>query len=165
MAVLVASRCSVSLQFGFAHQPLRSSSSRPMKKPQAGQADRLWARRRAGPSVRLGTAETGVPETAVSCGTSLKPNIDADGAGKDVATLPASKGKNIRSERSGLLVLATVPLVWGTYAPSVKYLYQMGESPPGLLFNFACYVVSVLTFAAVASLNTARRHRTATAGD
>ncbi|CAM9723524.1 unnamed protein product [Ectocarpus sp. 8 AP-2014] len=40
----------------------------------------------------------------------------------------------------------------------------MGESPPGLLFNFACYVVSVLTFAAVAGLNTARRHRTATAG-
>ncbi|CAN0596829.1 unnamed protein product, partial [Ectocarpus sp. 12 AP-2014] len=60
--------------------------------------------------------------------------------------------KNIRSQRSGLLVLATVPLVWGTYAPSVKYLYQMGESPPGLLFNFACYVVSVLTFAAVAGL-------------
>ncbi|CBN78017.1 conserved unknown protein [Ectocarpus siliculosus] len=164
MAVLVASRCSVSLQFGFAHQPLRSSSSRLMKKPQSGQADRLWARRRAGPSVRLNTAETGVPETVVSCNTSLKPDIDADGAGKDGATLPASKGKNIRSERSGLLVLATVPLVWGTYAPSVKYLYQMGESPPGLLFNFACYVVSVLTFAAVASLNTARRHRTATAG-
>ncbi|CAN0396718.1 unnamed protein product, partial [Ectocarpus sp. 12 AP-2014] len=76
----------------------------------------------------------------------------------------ASKEKNIRSQRSGLLVLATVPLVWGTYAPSVKYLYQMGESPPGLLFNFACYVVSVLTFAAVAGLNTARRHRTTTAG-
>ncbi|CAM9817987.1 unnamed protein product, partial [Hapterophycus canaliculatus] len=39
-----------------------------------------------------------------------------------------------------------------------------GESPPGLLFNFACYAVSVLTFAAVAGLNNARTRRTAAAG-
>lgn len=89
-------------------------------------------------------------------------SIAAAGAGKDdgvggTSPYRSSSSKNL-TERGGLLLLSTVPLVWGTYAPSVKYLYQMGDSPPGLLFNFACYVVSVLTFTAVASFN--RRPRT-----
>lgn len=62
-----------------------------------------------------------------------------------------------RSDRGGLLLLATVPLVWGTYGPSVKYMYQMGDGPPGLVFNFGCYLVSVATFAAVAWVNGVRR--------
>lgn len=91
--------------------------------------------------------------------------ISATGAGKDAdaggtsansSSSSSSHSKGL-TERRGLLLLSTVPLVWGTYAPSVKYLYQMGDSPPGLLFNFACYVVSVLTFTAVAGFNKKQR--------
>lgn len=64
------------------------------------------------------------------------------------------KNQNSRDGKmKGLLLLTTVPLVWGTYAPSVKYLYEWrGDSilsPPGLVFNFACYSVSALTLAGV----------------
>ncbi|CAM9089866.1 unnamed protein product [Scytosiphon promiscuus] len=128
---------------------------------QQAQGGRLWARRRINQTARLHLAETGVPDVAAPCDRSLEPaGNDADSPG---SSLPPHTGGNKLTERGGLLLLATVPLVWGTYSPSVKYLYQMGESPPGLLFNFACYAVSVLTFAAVAGLNSARTRRTASA--
>ncbi|CAM9601241.1 unnamed protein product [Chrysoparadoxa australica] len=44
---------------------------------------------------------------------------------------------------SPMLLLASVPLVWGTYGPSVKRMYDMSASaPPGLFFNLACYMVA-----------------------
>lgn len=72
-----------------------------------------------------------------------------------------SKGmtKEKRSDRKGLFLLATVPLVWGTYAPSVKYMYEMSDgaaSPPGLLFNFSSYVVALVTLAGAAWVNKMR---------
>lgn len=113
----------------------------------------LWARRRSGATARLSPAETGVPEVAE------RPDVAAFGhAGKEGDGGSSPSSKNL-TERGGLLLLATVPLVWGTYGPSVKLLYQMGESPPGLLFNFACYAVSVMTFAAVASVSRAKGQR------
>lgn len=79
-----------------------------------------------------------------------------DGNNSENATSPSRKP--IRgTDRRGLLLLATVPLVWGTYGPSVKYLYQMGESTPALLFNFGCYLVSAASLATVAWFNDARR--------
>lgn len=39
---------------------------------------------------------------------------------------PATQGRE-RPVFGGWLLLSTVPLVWGTYAPSVKYLYDVGE--------------------------------------
>eukprot|EP00752_Nemacystus_decipiens_P009160 g8182.t1 len=118
----------------------------------------LWARRRSGVTARLSPAETGVPDVAERPDVAA---IDHAGRGTDGGSSPSSKKL---SERGGLLVLATVPLVWGTYGTSVKLLYQMGESPPGLLFNFACYAVSVMTFAAVASFNKAKGQRPASSG-
>lgn len=116
----------------------------------------LWARRRSGAPVRLSPAETGVPEVVQERPTAGQ--LDPTGKEDDGGSPPSRKKL---TERSGLLLLATVPLVWGTYGPSVKLMYQMGESPPGLLFNFACYAVSVMTFAAVASFNRAKGHRAA----
>eukprot|EP00903_Cladosiphon_okamuranus_P011719 g11021.t1 len=112
----------------------------------------LWARRRSGATARLSPAETGLPEVAE------RPDAALDLSGNDGASSPSSKKL---TERGGLLLLATVPLVWGTYGPSVKLMYQMGESPPGLLFNFACYAVSVMTFAAVASFSRVNEQRPA----
>lgn len=93
-------------------------------------------------SARLSPTDTSVPEVAV-----LSEAPTGDGL----------QGQQGGSHRSGLLLLATVPLVWGTYGPSVKYLYQMGDSTPGLVFNFGCYLVSVLTFALVALANKSKR--------
>lgn len=135
----------------------RITSSRHMHLLQQTKGSRLRSRRRINPSVRLHPAEAGVPDVAAPCDHSLGAESVADSPG----SLP-QKGNKL-TERGGLLLLATVPLVWGTYSPTVKYLYQAGESPPGLLFNFACYAVSVLTFAAVAGLNNARTRRTAAA--
>lgn len=114
----------------------------------------LWVRRRSGGTARLSPAATGVPEVAE------RPDAEAlDHAGKEEGDGGSSPSSKKLTERGGLLLLATVPLVWGTYGPSVKLMYQMGESPPGLLFNFACYAVSVMTFAAVASFKRAKGQR------
>jgi hypothetical protein len=38
----------------------------------------------------------------------------------------------------GILVLLTVPLSWGTYGPTVRYLYEIQPPVPGFVFS-ACY--------------------------
>ena len=118
------------------------------------QGSSLWWRRHRkedpGVSLRLSPADTGMPEVAPhNVGPVDNPAVAASAQQEDAPRR--------RSNRSGLLLLSTVPLVWGTYAPSVKYLYQMAESTPGLVFNLACYAVSVLTLAVVAGINNARK--------
>lgn len=52
---------------------------------------------------------------------------------------------NKQQERtSGLLVLASVPLAWGTYIPVVKYMYEVEPKVPGLVFSAANYVVAAM---------------------
>ena len=48
-------------------------------------------------------------------------------------------------------MLASVPAVWGTYAPAVRYMYSLPLKVPGLVFSnlyyiVACLVMSVLLF-------------------
>ena len=50
-----------------------------------------------------------------------------------------------------LLVLASVPLAWGSYSPLVKSLYTTAElPPPGIIFNAISYAVSVCTLGSLA---------------
>jgi hypothetical protein len=42
----------------------------------------------------------------------------------------------------GLAVLLTVPIVWGTYVPVVKVLYQVDPPVPGLIFSTAYFFVA-----------------------
>mmetsp|Transcript_27971 Transcript_27971/g.60934 ORF Transcript_27971/g.60934 Transcript_27971/m.60934 type:complete len:495 (-) Transcript_27971:15-1499(-) len=42
----------------------------------------------------------------------------------------------------GALVLLTVPLAWGTYAPVVKFVYDMDPPVPGFLFSTAYYLIA-----------------------
>ena len=120
------------------------------------QGSSLWWRRHrkepSGVSARLSPVDTGVPDVAPH---NVGP-ADSSAVGSSGQQQDAPPG---RSNRSGLLLLSTVPLVWGTYAPSVKYLYQMGESTPGLVFNLACYGVSVLTLAVVAGISNATKRK------
>eukprot|EP00953_Heterococcus_sp_UTEX-ZZ885_P033323 17345-Heterococcus_DN1.PRE.1 len=57
-----------------------------------------------------------------------------------------------------IAVLAAVPVLWGTYTPSVKYMSAV--QPPGLIFNAACYVIS--GFALWTSIAVAAASRKAT---
>jgi hypothetical protein len=50
-----------------------------------------------------------------------------------------SAGSKDANKGLQIAVLAAVPVLWGTYTPSVKYL---SVQPPGLIFNAACYVIS-----------------------
>lgn len=45
----------------------------------------------------------------------------------------------------GIAVLLTVPLVWGTYNPVVKFLYTLQPPVPGLIFSAAYYIVAAVT--------------------
>lgn len=139
--------------FGY-HSTTRHTARTKHRDRNMEQGSSLWWRRHRketpSVSVRLGPVDTGVPEVAPH-------NVGPTDSVEVAASAQQEVAPRGRSNRSGLLLLSTVPLVWGTYAPSVKYLYQMGESTPGLVFNFACYAVSVLTLAVVAGVNNARK--------
>ncbi|KAL1506929.1 hypothetical protein AB1Y20_007793 [Prymnesium parvum] len=59
-----------------------------------------------------------------------------------------------------LLVLALVPLAWGTYGPAIKTLYALDAPPPELLFSALNYVVSAAALTAAAPLLRPRPHST-----
>lgn len=45
----------------------------------------------------------------------------------------------------GVLVLLTVPLSWGTYAPVVKYVYEIDPPLPGFVFSAGYYLIASIT--------------------
>lgn len=45
----------------------------------------------------------------------------------------------------GILVLLTVPFAWGTYAPVVKFVYEMDPPTPGFVFSAAYYAIASST--------------------
>lgn len=60
--------------------------------------------------------------------------------------------KDVVDERSsGLLVLASVPLAWGTYSPVVKYVYEVDPQIPGIVFSAAYYIVATILLNGLAS--------------
>jgi hypothetical protein len=52
----------------------------------------------------------------------------------------------------GLFVLATVPLVWGTYVPIVRLLYEIDPPIPGYIFSAAYFGISAVTTTVLANL-------------
>ena len=70
----------------------------------------------------------------------------------ELINLGDSKGRNDEtdiipaSERAlGLLVLATVPCAWGTFAPVVRYVYELEVPLPGFVFSAGYYLVAAIT--------------------
>lgn len=49
----------------------------------------------------------------------------------------------------GLLVLATVPIVWGSYAPVVKSMYDLDPPVPGFVFSASYLAVAALSSLAI----------------
>ena len=57
----------------------------------------------------------------------------------------SSSEKELDDRALGILVLLTVPFAWGTYAPVVKYVYEMDPPVPGLVFSAGYYIVAAIT--------------------
>ena len=49
---------------------------------------------------------------------------------------------SMKDKTLGVLVLLTVPLAWGTYAPFVKFIYKMDPPVPGFVFSTAYYLIA-----------------------
>lgn len=56
------------------------------------------------------------------------------------------------SRASGILVLLTVPFAWGTYAPVVKYVYEMDPPVPGFVFSGMYYLIAAFTLSLLSIL-------------
>lgn len=65
-----------------------------------------------------------------------------EAASQTLAT-PSSDGSTIPG--LGLLVLCSVPLVWGTYVPIVRLLYEIDPPIPGFLFSACYFFISSVT--------------------
>lgn len=86
---------------------------------------------------------------------SLEDEVIIDDASSTNDFIDGDKNKNINlqpsltdnSERTlGILVLLTVPLAWGTYAPVVKYMYEkIDPAMPGFVFSAGYYVVAAVS--------------------
>jgi drug/metabolite transporter (DMT)-like permease len=78
------------------------------------------------------------------------PGADAD------ADMQTSSDINIKQKQAtsekllGILVLLTVPLSWGTYAPVVKYVYEMDPPVPGFVFSAGYYLIASVTLTLLA---------------
>jgi drug/metabolite transporter (DMT)-like permease len=51
----------------------------------------------------------------------------------------------VTDETVGLLVLLTVPVVWGTYVPVVRFLYEIDPPIPGFVFSVCYFALASLT--------------------
>mmetsp|Transcript_12093 Transcript_12093/g.22627 ORF Transcript_12093/g.22627 Transcript_12093/m.22627 type:complete len:500 (+) Transcript_12093:125-1624(+) len=63
----------------------------------------------------------------------------------------SSNSSNKNQRLIGILVLLSVPLSWGTYAPVVKYVYEMNPPTPGFVFSAAYYLIASLTLVSISS--------------
>lgn len=64
-----------------------------------------------------------------------------------------SKDSSAYDKGLGLVVLLTVPLSWGTYAPIVKSIYELEIPVPGLVFSAAYYFIAAVTLSLLTLLS------------
>jgi hypothetical protein len=94
-----------------------------------------------------------------------KPTIPSSSPVDDTTSSDLSSSRFSISEANlGLLALFTVPMIWGTYVPVVRTLYEIDPPVPGAVFS-ACYfaVASLSTLALVALPNFNRKDDAETA--
>ncbi len=65
---------------------------------------------------------------------------------------PLNENNHENNRALGVLVLLTVPFAWGTYAPVVKYVYEMDPPVPGFVFSGGYYLIAALTLSILAFL-------------
>ena len=76
---------------------------------------------------------------------------------KNTETVSTQHSETEIGYNDGLLVLATVPVAWGTFEPAVRLVYKYEPLMPPLLFSFAYYLVAtcVLTIGRLYSVSPA----------
>jgi len=74
---------------------------------------------------------------------------ESDTLAKDTFTVESKNSNNNDGSNDnsipGALVLLTVPLAWGTFAPVVKYMYEIDPPIPGFVFSAGYYIVAALS--------------------
>lgn len=89
-------------------------------------------------------ATTGRPRVAIT--TERRAETRDDSSSSSVGS-----PSRIPNRALGAPVLFTVPLVWGTYAPVVKYVYEADPPVPGLVFSAAYYSLAAVSLALLTS--------------
>ncbi len=65
---------------------------------------------------------------------------------------PGNDDNGSENRALGILVLLTVPLAWGTYAPVVKFVYEMDPPVPGFVFSGGYYMIAAFTLSLLSYL-------------
>ena len=107
-----------------------------------------------------------IPSLSSRDGESL--TVKNENAVEDTTTIGVSTTRTIQEQQSllddepastdavlpglGLLVLCSVPLVWGTYVPIVRLLYEIDPPIPGFLFSAFYFFISAVTTVVLANV-------------
>lgn len=110
------------------------------------------------------------PYPTLMMGGSMKSHLSAQVSSADDDTSSSNNEGTIAEQKNnrnfrypndnqrliGILVLLTVPLSWGTYAPVVKYVYEMNPPTPGFVFSAGYYFIASLTLVTLSSMRSFR---------
>ncbi|KAL7566761.1 hypothetical protein ACA910_017808 [Epithemia clementina (nom. ined.)] len=69
---------------------------------------------------------------------------------KSFSTLSIPSIDDVSDEALGLVALGTVPILWGTYGPIVRSMYELEIPVPGFVFSSCYFSVAALTTVALA---------------
>jgi drug/metabolite transporter (DMT)-like permease len=69
-------------------------------------------------------------------------NNDNNGNGNNGGCTNGNVETDASLRQKGILVLATVPLAWGTFEPAVRLVYQIQPDIPPFVFSFLYYLVA-----------------------
>eukprot|EP00979_Chaetoceros_neogracilis_P013838 scaffold4124_cov267-Chaetoceros_neogracile.AAC.22 len=79
-------------------------------------------------------------------------NNNKQSALNSLTTGESNDGKDKSDRLLGISVLLTVPLSWGTYAPVVKYVYEMNPPLPGFVFSAGYYMIASFTLTVLSAM-------------
>jgi hypothetical protein len=115
-------------------------------------------------SLGASSREEESPTTKDTVTTIAEPTIPSSSQVDDTTSSDLSSRFSMSEANLGLLALFTVPMIWGTYVPVVRTLYEIDPPVPGFVFS-ACYfaVASVSTLALIALPNFNRKDDAVTA--
>ena len=72
--------------------------------------------------------------------------------------IPSTTDVLSSEELLGLAVLLTVPVVWGSYVPVVKMLYQIDPPIPGMVFSTAYFAVASMSSFGLLAILPSQQH-------
>lgn len=74
--------------------------------------------------------------------------------------LSAVSESDADSRKLGISVLLTVPFAWGTFEPTVRYVYEIGPPIPPILFSLGYYFVAAMSLTLLTMISKQERNNT-----